>query len=252
MPGIDDETLEECEDRLGYIFRDPDLLIEALTHGSAKSSRRPSNERLEFLGDSLLGFVVGDWLFDHAEEIDEGIMTRARAQVVSRAGLLRVGHALDVERFLIVGASFEHRRLSDSQVANAVEAIIAAIYLDGGLRPARRFVMRHFHEALRHSVEKPRAGDFKSRLGELVQKKFGAPPRYQTVGVSGPDHDQRFDVVVIIDGEEMGQARARSKQEAQRRAARVALEQLGRGRHARTSQDETARRTTDDGGRRGR
>ncbi|MEZ6197387.1 MAG: ribonuclease III [Planctomycetota bacterium] len=224
---LDDDGLARCEERLGHAFRDRGHLVEALTHASARSEEQPCNERLEFLGDSLLGFFVSDCLFALARDWSEGELTRARARLVSRAGLLRVAKALGLEDFVIVGRTFRDRNdIRDSILANAVEALIAAVYRDAGVRAARTFVNRHFGAALREIARHRPEPDPKSRLGERVQAIDGSTPVYVVEEIEGPDHEQVFTVSVKIHGRVVATAQGTSKRAAQRAAAQRALEAL--------------------------
>ena len=224
MAGPDQARLEQA---MNYRFRDPGLLRLALTHGSAKSHKRPSNERLEFLGDSVLGFIVTDFLYAESAEIDEGRMTQVKAQVVSRKCLVEVAHELGISRHLNVGRMFSHHSEVPSKIlGNAVEAIIGAIWLDGGLDPAIDFVDEFFGEAIDEALRAPGRRDYKSRLGQWAQRKYQAPPVYELDEVEGPDHELTFHVSVFANGELLAEADGQSKKAAEKSAARLALSRL--------------------------
>ena len=223
--------MHNLEEKLGYRFQDPSLLETALTHSSYANERHApgveSYERLEFLGDSILGLVTADFLYHHEPRLPEGRMTRLRAELVCEASLHRVALSLEPGRCMRLGRGEEHTggRERPSILADMVEAIIAALYLDGGLDVARRFIM----ERVLHDVvigETHQTVDYKTELQELVQQKPGRLISYEMTGESGPDHDKRFYFRVSIDGKAAGEGEGRTKKEAEQMAARHALEAL--------------------------
>lgn len=224
----------ELEARLGYRFRDHGLLETALTHTSwvneAATPGRADNERLEFLGDAVLALVTSDLLMAQLPDAPEGDLSRARAALVSEGGLSRAAALLDLGRFVRLGRGEEKTggRARPSILANALEALVGAVYLDGGLEAARGIAARLFKPEL-GDVQKHARLDFKSRLQERAQALWQSPPVYEVVGVSGPDHDKRFEVALTIAGRAWGRASGRSKKEAEQSAAAAALEAIERG-----------------------
>ncbi|HXJ20347.1 MAG TPA: ribonuclease III [Polyangia bacterium] len=223
--------LDELESRLVYQFRDRDLLVTALTHTSwineASAPGRVDNERLEFLGDAVLALVTSDLLMARLPDAPEGELSRARAALVSEGGLARAAAALDLGRFVWLGRGEEKTggRSRPSILANALEALVGAVYLDSGLEAARGIAARLFQPDL-GDVQRHARLDFKSRLQERAQALWQVAPVYEVVGVSGPDHDKRFEVSLSIDGRAWGRAGGRSKKEAEQSAAAAALERI--------------------------
>ncbi|MFP3882244.1 MAG: ribonuclease III [Actinomycetota bacterium] len=216
------------EDRIGHSFSDPALLRLALTHRSVSSDdpARNDNERLEFLGDAVLQFVITDLLYESYPQLAEGQMAKVRAAVVSRDTLAEVARSLDLGTYVELAPSEEATggREKDSILADTAEAIIGAIYLDGGLEPARRVVLDLWTDKVAERSRQPGVKDYKTRLQELVARD-GARPAYEVEG-TGPDHDRRFTARVTVDGKEYGTGEGRSKKEAEQEAAARALESL--------------------------
>lgn len=219
------------ETGLQHSFQNPDLLRLALTHRSvsAEDRARNDNERLEFLGDAVLQLIVTDLLYERYPQLAEGQMAKVRAAVVSRATLAEVARSLDLGRHVELASSEEATggRTKDSILADAVEAIIGAVYLDGGLEPVRELVLRLWEERVAERAKQPGVKDYKTRLQELTARD-GHRPEYRVEG-SGPDHDRRFAAVVSVLGTDYGSGEGRSKKEAEQEAARMALETLSRG-----------------------
>ncbi len=219
---------DQLEARIGYRFRDRTLLETALTHTSwlneAAAPGRTDNERLEFLGDAVLALVTSDLLMAQLPDAAEGELSRARAALVSEGGLARAAAVLDLGRFVRLGRGEEKTggRGRPSILANALEALLGAVYRDGGLEAARGIAARLFQPEL-GDVQRYARLDFKSRVQERAQALWQATPVYEVVGVTGPDHDKRFEVVLSIAGRPWGQAIGRSKKEAEQSAAAVAL-----------------------------
>lgn len=225
MPHVDADLLSRCEDAIGHTFRDRGLLVQALTHGSAKADDAPSNETYEFLGDAILGMIVSTLIFADHPDADEGRLTKIKAQAVSKKSLHLVAERLGLVDFVIVGNMFADRRsITDSIVADCVEALIAAIYLDAGFDAAIDFVVGNFRESIHLAADEPGSADYKSRLGQWVQKTRRANPAYDVTDVTGPDHARTFTIVVRIDGREIATATGPSKKAAEQEAARLALE----------------------------
>ncbi len=220
-----DETQAQLQELLGHTFADAGLLEEALTHASAGGRERFTNERLEFLGDAVLDLVISDHLFEALPDAHEGDMTHARSLVVSRRALARVGRALGLEKHLRVDEGIQQREpYPISILAGVYEALVAALYLDGGMAPARDFILR----TLGPDLERIGAGmpqpNSKSRLQEEAQADGLGLPVYRMVRTEGPDHERRFLVAVSIGGKDLGEGWGRTKKEAEQNAARQALE----------------------------
>ena len=221
--------MEQLEERIGHSFRDRGLLVTALTHSSYSNERHsgdsPSYERLEFLGDSILGLVTAEFLFAHEPPLPEGRMTRLRAELVCEASLHRTALALGLGEAMRLGKGEEHTggRERPSILADMVEAVIAAIYLDAGMDEARRFVL---DKVLRDAEigEDHRSADYKTQLQELVQRRSNQSIQYVLAEESGPDHNKRFTLEVRINGESAGRGSGRTKKEAEQMAAKKALE----------------------------
>lgn len=223
--------MDSLEKKIGHSFRDRALLTTALTHSSYANENRgrgECNERLEFLGDSVLGMVVADALFRRFPELPEGRMTRLRAQLVCEESLHRVASELGLGEYVRLGRGEEHTggRRRTSILADAVEAVIAAMYLDGGLETAKAFIERQILSALDGAGPVMRVEDYKTKLQELVQKKSGQSLSYELLGESGPDHDKTFTSQVSLNGRPVGSGSGRTKKEAEQAAARAALEAL--------------------------
>jgi ribonuclease-3 len=214
---------------LGYTFADPALLELALTHRSYCAERGidESNERLEFLGDSVLGFVVTTHVFDEFAELPEGELAKLRAVVVSSETLARVALDLDLGAALRLGKgeNASGGRGKTSILADAMEAVIAAVYLDGGMEPARTLVLRTLESAIREQAIGPGGGDYKTRLQELAAQRLDQLPRYR-LRHEGPDHSKRFFATVVLGGRTYGSGEGRSKKAAEQAAAREAWERL--------------------------
>lgn len=219
-------ALGQCQELLGYWFSEVGWLERALTHSSDTPSAGASNERLEFLGDAVLGMVVSRWLYDLFPEAREGELTRIKSVVVSRQSLARVCGRLGLEAFIRVGRGLAGRRLPSSILANTFEAIIAGVYLDGGLRRAQGFIRRHLRPVLERVLRREHGRNFKSLLQQLVQAQGWPSPQYRVLSVRGPDHAREFEVEALVRGRPYGRGRGRTKRQAEQRAAEVALKTL--------------------------
>jgi ribonuclease III len=226
--------MAELEARLGHVFRNPTLCETAMTHTSwlneAGQPDRSDNERLEFLGDAVLDLVVSDLLMRRFPDRREGDLSRARAALVSESGLARVAAALDIGRFILLGKGEERTggRARPSILANALEALIGAIYIDAGFDVVAAVASRHF-EGRVEDVDSHALLDYKSRLQERAQALWQTAPIYEVVAEDGPDHDKRFEVALSLGGRPYGRAVGRSKKEAEQGAAAAALEAIERG-----------------------
>ena len=224
--------IEEFEERIGYRFRNPELLRNALTHSSFANEVRekncPSNERLEFLGDAVLGIVVADYLYHHHSHVPEGELTRLRAMMVCEKSLHGFACEIRLGECLRLGHGEENTkgRERPSILADAFEAVIAAIYLDGGMEAARKFVTR-FADKFFSSRLSAGFTDYKTALQEIVQKNRGEKLEYVLTGESGPDHNKEFIVEVHLNSNVIGEGRGGSKKEAEQMAAKEALALMG-------------------------
>ena len=220
--------LSELEAGLGYTFRDRSILENALTHSSYANENRErglrDNERLEFLGDSILGFVVADYLYRNFPDKPEGELTRIRADLVCEKNLARAAATIDLGGFLLLGHGEEHGggRKRDSIVSDAMESVIAASYMDGGFSAAKEIIDRLILCDV--PAGKPHNFDYKTALQELVQRQAHQELSYRMAGEEGPDHDKTFLAEVLLNGQLIGQGRGHSKKEAEQNAAAAALE----------------------------
>lgn len=228
------EALAELEARLGYRFADREWLVQALTHRSLRSRESPSaplmdNERLEFLGDAILGFVVSDVLCLLFPRLGEGKLSRIKANLVNRRCLRQVAEQLELGRYLRLGPGEEKTggRHKQAILANAAEAVLAAIFRDGGLEPTRRFVEQFFLRQLRESSVEPFVrADYKSALQEYLQSRRLPSARYQTVDTRGPEHRKSFIVELWVGERCLGRGQGPTKKTAEQQAAHEALERL--------------------------
>src|SRR5438093_6364281 len=227
------DEFESLQQAIGYRFRDRGLLEHAMTHTSRAnedvSGGVLDNESLEFLGDAVLGFVVADILFREFPSFDEGQKSKVKASLVSTASLARQAERLGIGDHLLLGRGEEKSggRRKQALLADSYEALIAAIYLDGGVEAAQAFIVREFGPMI---AEVRRTGvldrDYKSALQELVQSREMPLPEYRLAGSIGPDHGKLFQVDVSVRGERIASASGRSKKEAEQEAAKAALEKL--------------------------
>jgi ribonuclease-3 len=225
------DKLELCQERIGYRFLDLGLLRSALTHASGASHRLASNERLEFLGDAVLGFTICDWLFREHQEYLEGELTQIKSAVVSRRVCARVSRELQLEECLILGKGMRQSAgVPRSLLSDVYEAIIAAIYLDRGLATAQEFILRTIGEELEAAVEGHSIGNYKSALQQLSQREHGSAPTYRLLSETGPDHSKLFQMVAEIKSRKFTPAWGKTKKDAEQRAAGNAMAEL-RGEH---------------------
>jgi len=227
------DEFDELQSRIEYRFRDRGLLEHALTHKSRAaedaSGGVADNESLEFLGDAVLGLVVADVLFHQYPNYDEGQKSKIKAAVVSTQSLARHAERLQLGEHLILGRGEEKTggRFKQALLADGYEALIAAIYLDGGLDAAEAFLRRELKDAIDEGSAQTFARDYKSALQERLQALGRPLPEYRVSGEAGPDHRKTFTVDVIVHGDVLGSATGRAKKEAEQEAARLALERLG-------------------------
>ena len=245
-PGSEGDLLR-CQEAIGYLFRREGLLRKSLTHSSVKDEKNPSNERLEFLGDAILGMVISEYLFSMLPENDEGDLTKVKSVVVSSQTLARLGAEMELDRFLMTGKGIRMKsEVPRSLLANAVEAIIAAVYLDRGMEAARHFVLDHLHPYVEEVLaDDHETKNYKSLLQQTAQKDFSATPAYRVLSEVGPDHSKSFRVSAVLGNREFPPGRGASKKEAEQDAAKVALETIrsekGRGNRRRRKSSSNGR-----------
>jgi ribonuclease-3 len=226
--GQGEETLlARCERLIGYRFSDKSLLVSALTHASGAESRLSSNERLEFLGDSILGFVVCEALFRQFPQYLEGDLTKIKSVVVSRQTCAKLSEALGLHEFLIVGKGMTTTpTIPPSLKADVFESLVAAIYLDGGFEVAREFIQTFVSPEVEMAAAGELGGNFKSLLQQLAQREYSCTPNYVLMDEKGPDHAKCFKVAASIQGKKYVGAWGRNKKEAEQRAAENALAEI--------------------------
>ena len=216
--------LQGCEERIGYTFTDKRLLQAALTHASGAEHRLASNERLEFLGDAILGAVVCELLFRQYPQYLEGDLTRIKSIVVSRQTCAKISEGLGMQEFLILGKGMTtHPSVPPSLLADVFESLVAAMYLDGGAEVAREFLERHMAPEIELAVGGEMGNNYKSMLQQLAQREHGTTPTYQLLDEKGPDHSKCFKIAAQVGNSRFEAAWGRNKKEAEQRAARNAL-----------------------------
>lgn len=216
------------EEVVGYKFLKPELVVEALTHASIAENRLNSNERMEFLGDSILGAVTCEYLFHHYPEYLEGELTKIKSAVVSRRVCAEIAEALGLPELLQLGKGMSTRDKLPSSLAAAVyESMVAAIYLDGGFEPVRQFILKYLEPVIAETAASTHQQNFKSVLQQHAQKHLDELPCYQLLDEKGPDHSKCFQVCVEINGRRYGAAWGSNKKEAEQQAALLALTELG-------------------------
>jgi len=211
-----------------------EFLRNALTHSSVKTENHPSNERLEFLGDSVLGHVIAEYIYHLLPDYDEGEMTKVKSVVVSTQGLGDVAHRLKLDRALVVGRGISMRgTIPQSLMANTFEAVVAAIYLDRGFESARLFILDQLGPAIEDCLQDRHAKNYKSILQQIAQRDLNTTPVYKVLKEAGPDHRKDFEVVAVVGGYEFEAAWGPTKKEAEQRAARAAVLALTQRLHLR-------------------
>ena len=222
--------LTKLEQGLGYTFRNKALLENALTHSSYANENRerhlPDNERLEFLGDSIIGFVVAEYLYRNFPDKPEGELTRIRADLVCERNLAEAAATVELGSYLLLGHGEEQGggRKRDSIVSDAMESVIAASFMDGGFAAAKEIIDRLILSNIPKG--RPRNFDYKTAFQELVQRKKDQQIHYELTGESGPDHDKHFEVEVLLNGKAVGHGVGSSKKRAEQAAAEAAIEAL--------------------------
>ena len=224
--------MEALQKKIGYFFKNLDLLKEALTHSSFANEHKVQhikyNERLEFLGDAVLSIVVSDYIFKNCPELPEGELTKLRASLVCERSLYGFAKQINLGNYLILSKGERHNGGADrpSILSDAFEALIAAIYIDGGMDPASEHILNFIVPAIKNTKKKP-INDYKTTLQEIIQKNPGEQLEYVVVDEKGPDHNKHFVVEVHLNSNVIGKGGGRSKKEAEQQAAREALELMG-------------------------
>lgn len=220
--------LQKAAERLGYTFKNEKLLQEAFRHASSADHRLQSNERMEFLGDAIMGYVVCEQLFRRYPDLLEGELTKIKSAVVSRKICALISQKIDLVSMLNLGKGMSSRPdLPPSVMAAVLEAVIAAIYLDGGMAPAQRFILEHMDPYITEAAESAHQHNYKSVLQHYAQKSLPGNPSYVVLDEKGPDHSKAFEVAVVIDNRRFSSAWANTKKEAEQKAALLALTELG-------------------------
>jgi len=227
QPATGDDRISKCEAVLQYRFRDPELLKRCLTHASASRTRLASNERLEFLGDAVLGLVVCDMLYARFPESPEGELTRLKSDLVSRNTCADITERLGLERFLLMGKGVTtHAHIPRSILAAVMEALIAGVYLDGGMPAAYELIERWMTPEIERGEDSEHRKNAKSLLQQVAQKRFGETPFYRLLDEKGPDHSKCFHVAAVIGARAFTGAWGPTKKEAEQNAARHALDEI--------------------------
>ena len=222
--------MTKTEEAVGHAYKNPTLLEIALTHSSyANEYRLVNNERLEFLGDSVLSIIISDYLFKTAADVNEGDLTKYRATLVCEQSLYEVSKKISLGSLIRLGRGEERNggRERASIVSDAFEAVLASIYLDAGMETARKWLLNIMEDSIREVLAGKRYGDYKTMLQEAVQRGSVGKVTYAVIKESGQDHNKTFDVEVFIDGIPKGRGRGLNKKEAEQSAAHYALEHLG-------------------------
>ncbi|MBI4654369.1 MAG: ribonuclease III [Nitrospirae bacterium] len=233
MHALFSENISTLETSIGYTFKDKSLLCEAITHKSF-ANENPEisssfNERLEFLGDAVLGLIISDYLFCSYPEYSEAQLSKIKAYAVQENTLKEIAKELDFGAYLLLGKGEEVTggREKPSLLANVFEAVIGAVYLDGGLKEAEIFVLNFLKDRIKKLISENLLFDFKTRFQEIVQESYGILPRYVVHKETGPDHMKTFEVKVFIGDELYGAGKGKSKKDAAQRAAEEGLKKLG-------------------------
>ena len=221
------DSIHQCEELIGYHFTNKEFIERALTHSSVKSPERPSNERLEFLGDAILGLTISEHLFLMFPNYNEGDLTRMKSVIVSSRVLGRVVKQMELGGCVVVGKGILNRKtIPQSILANLYEALVAAIYLDSDMERAKEFILATLHDEIEMVINDQHTKNYKSLLQQLAQRKFATTPSYHVVHEDGPDHMKSFEVAATLNGRKFKPGRGRSKKEAEQNAAREALMEL--------------------------
>jgi ribonuclease III len=225
---MEQEIFEQLEQIIGYRFSNRNLLTEAFMHASAVDKRAMSNERLEFLGDSVLALVICRTIFDRSPDYLEGDLTKMKSMLVSRGTCAQIARNLNLHKFLKVGKGMTgSQSLNHSLAAGLLEALIAAIYIDGGFEAAQNFVLKNFDHLIAQAHAEQAQGNFKSILQQYGQQHFNTTPVYELLDEKGPDHNKCFETQAVINQRHFPSAWGNNKKEAEQKAALNALIELG-------------------------
>lgn len=223
--------MENVQDKIGYKFKNSELLEKALTHSSYANERKcESNERLEFLGDSVLSVIISDYIYRHLSGVNEGILSKYRASIVCEQSLFDISKKISLNTFVHLGKGEEMTGGRDraSVISDAFEAVLAAIYLDGGMEIAREWTINLMQDAIDDAISGHRYKDYKTMLQEAYQKGNEGKVTYRTISETGQDHNKVFEVEVLIDNVPQNKGRGKSKKEAEQNAAYIALKNAGK------------------------
>lgn len=220
-------VLEHCQDAIGYTFQNPQLLRAALTHTSGANTRQASNERMEFLGDSVLGLITCEQLYARFPDYQEGDLTKVKSVVVSRKTCAQFSRELELGKYLVLGKGLSgSAEMPPNILADVFEALVAAVFLDGGYEAAKQFVLEFIEPEIDAVAEAAVASNAKSQLQTLAQKEYGGTPRYVVLDEQGPDHDKCFKIAAEVDGEQFTPVWGRNKKDAELRAAQNAVAEI--------------------------
>lgn len=227
MNSVPNYNIDVLEKKIGYKFKNPDLLLNALTHSSYANENRgiSDNERLEFLGDAVLGLVIADYLYRLFEKHKEGDLTKIRASIVSEGPLSQIARDIRLGRFLLLGKgeAISGGRDRDSVLADALEAVIGAVYLEAGINQAKELIIGLFSSLMENSFQGKGFQDYKTNLQEVLQAMGEEEIVYRVIKETGPDHDKEFVIEVLCGRRVIGRGKGKSKKEAEQRAAKEAL-----------------------------
>ncbi len=224
----ENNSIEECQKALGYFFKKSELLKSALSHASGVDSRQASNERLEFLGDSILGLICCEFLYHRFPDLQEGEMTKIKSVVVSRPTCAKISGQLNLGAFMVLGRGvpYEIGSIPANILADVFEAILGAMYLDGGWDIVRDFALRHLSPVIEEVACSDLKNNAKSLLQQIVQREFGTTPQYVLIDEKGPDHSKCFMMAVTIKGQSYNGEWAKNKKDAEQSAALSALTKI--------------------------
>jgi ribonuclease III len=221
-----DDVIQKCQALIGYRFQNPQFLLPALTHSSTANHKLQSSERMEFLGDALLGAIVCEFLFHRFPSLMEGELTKIKSIVVSGQTCARISRQLGLESCVMVGKGMANASVPTSILGDVFEAIVAAIFLDAGWENARDFVLKHLRREVEQTIETSHESNFKSQLQHHAQKFMGVSPTYVVMNESGPDHKKAFQIAAVLGEKPFTPAWGKNKKQAQQRAASNALAEL--------------------------
>jgi len=225
---VNPQLREKAEKILGYTFKNPQILLESLTHASIADNRLNSNERMEFLGDAVLDLIVCEALYLKFPSYLEGDLTKVKSAVVSRRTCAEVSNETGLTDLLIIGKGISNREMMPSSLAAAVyESIVAALYLDGGFDVVKEYVLRTMTPKINDIASNSHQQNYKALLQQHAQQVLGATPMYELMDEKGPDHSKCFEVCVTVDGRRFTSAWGPNKKQAEQKAALLALEELG-------------------------